>query len=76
LLKEFVRQSIFPEALAIFELQSVSTGKGEVELEKWQRLFLGQSVSDLLAEETEGPGGDRGGQKRRRRRRGGRNRKR
>jgi poly(A) polymerase len=74
--KEFVRQSIFPEALAIFELQSVSTGKGGAEIEKWQRLFLGQSVSDLLAEETEGPGGDRGGQKRRRRRRGGRNRKR
>ncbi len=74
--KEFVRQSIFPEALAIFELQSISTGKGEVELEKWQRLFLGLNVSDLLAEETEGPGGDRAGQKRRRRRRGGRNRKR
>jgi poly(A) polymerase len=74
--KEFVRQSIFPEALAIFELQSASTGKGSAELEKWQRLFLGQNVSDLLAEEPAGPGGDRTGQKRRRRRRGGRNRKR
>ena len=74
--KEFVRQSIFPEALAIFELQSISTGKGEAELEKWQRLFLGQNVSDLLAEETEGPGAERAGQKRRRRRRGGKSRKR
>ena len=68
--KEFVRQSIFPEALAIFELHAAATGKGHEQLEKWQALFGGQQVSDLLADE---PQGERG-TKRRRRRRGGRGR--
>ena len=70
--KEFVRQSIFPEALAIFELHSAASGKGHEQLEKWQALFGGQQVSDLLADEPQGTG--ERGTKRRRRRRGGRGR--
>ena len=70
--KEFVRQSIFPEALAIFELHSAATGKGQEQLEKWQALFGGQQVSDLLADEPQSAG--ERGTKRRRRRRGGRGR--
>ena len=43
----FVRQSIFPEALAVFELSVAATGRGADQLQKWQTAFAGQDFSQL-----------------------------
>ncbi|HWE26113.1 MAG TPA: polynucleotide adenylyltransferase PcnB, partial [Myxococcales bacterium] len=43
----FVRQSIFPEALAVFELSVAATGRGAEQLQKWQAAFAGQDFSQL-----------------------------
>ena len=43
----FVRQSIFPEALAVFELSVAATGRGADQLDKWQQVFAGQDFSQL-----------------------------
>jgi tRNA nucleotidyltransferase/poly(A) polymerase len=45
----FVRQSIFPEALAVFELSVAATGRGADQLQKWQSAFAGQDFSHLEA---------------------------
>jgi poly(A) polymerase len=68
----FVRQSYFPEALAVFELSVAATGQGHEQLSKWQQTFAGQDLSQVHAEER--GGGDKAPHKRRsrggRRRRG------
>ena len=78
----FARQSIFPEALAIFELSVAATGKGADQLARWQNVFGSQDFSSLVEEPDRKPanpprrgggGGGDGAQKRRRR--GGRRRK-
>ena len=66
---QFARESIFPEALAIFELNAAATGQGIDQLARWQSIFLGQPVAELQVEPP--PGADRP----RRRRRGGRGRR-
>jgi tRNA nucleotidyltransferase/poly(A) polymerase len=75
----FVRQSYFPEALAVFELSVAATGRGHDHLARWQAIFAGQDLSQLPAEEetTEKPRGSAAAADgtRRRRRRGGRGRK-
>src|SRR6266849_1428096 len=43
----FARQSIFPEALAVFELSVAATGRGADQLQKWQAIFAGQDFSQL-----------------------------
>jgi poly(A) polymerase len=67
----FARQSIFPEALAVFELSVAATGRGSEQLARWQSVFAGQPVSELEIDEKptrrEGP-------PEKRRRRGGRGR--
>ena len=67
----FARQSIFPEALAVFELACAASGRGADKLSRWQAIFAGQPVSELEVEEKpkgrDGPAGKR-------RRRGGRGR--
>ncbi len=67
----FARQSIFPEALAVFELSVAATGRGSEQLARWQSVFAGQPVSELEIDEKptrrEGPPDKR-------RRRGGRGR--
>jgi hypothetical protein len=75
----FARQSIFPEALAIFELSVAATGKGAEQLSRWQAVFSSQDFSSFVEEPEKKPvtprrgaGGD-GAHKRRRR--GGRRRK-
>ena len=74
----FVRQSIFPEALAVFELSVAATGRGADQLQKWQSLFAGQDFSQLEDEPERRPSARSAaaspGQPRRRRRRGGRGR--
>ncbi len=67
---QFARESIFPEALAVFELNAAATGKGIEALARWQAIFLGQPVAELQIEVPR-EGGDRP----RRRRRGGRGRR-
>jgi len=67
----FVRQSYFPEALAVFELSVAATGQGHEQLAKWQHLFGGQDLSRVQADE-ERPGA---GAPRKRRSRGGRRRR-
>jgi poly(A) polymerase len=69
----FVRQSYFPEALAVFELSVAATGQGHDQLSKWQQTFAGQDLSqvhagDGRAEKAPHKRRSRGG----RRRRGGR----
>ncbi|HYV68285.1 MAG TPA: polynucleotide adenylyltransferase PcnB [Myxococcales bacterium] len=73
----FVRQSIFPEALAVFELSVAATGRGADQLQKWQALFAGQDFSQLEPEERRRTGASRSASAppRRRRRRGGRSRR-
>src|SRR5438067_12272 len=72
-----VRQSIFPEALAVFELSVAATGRGADQLQKWQVIFAGQDFSQLEATAAHrpprapAPSGEH-----RRRRRGGRRRSR
>ena len=72
----FVRQSYFPEALAVFELSVAATGQGHEQLAKWQHVFAGQDLSQVRPEEERAQAG--GARKRRsrggRRRRGGRGR--
>jgi len=72
----FVRQSIFPEALAVFELSVAATGRGADQLQKWQAIFAGQDFSQLEAEsDRRRPAASRSSSSaapRRRRRRGGR----
>jgi hypothetical protein len=46
-MQSFVRQSIFPEALAVFELSVAATGRGADQLQKWQRAFADQDFSQL-----------------------------
>jgi len=58
----FVRQSIFPEALAVFELSVAATGRGADQLQKWQAIFAGQDFSQL---EPESDRRRRGGRPRR-----------
>lgn len=70
--ESFARQSIFPEALAVFELSVAAAGKGAEQLARWQAVFAGQPVSELEVEEK-APRRE-GGQGPRRRRRGGRGR--
>jgi len=70
-----VRQSIFPEALAVFELSVAATGRGADQLQKWQAIFAGQDFSQLEAEsDRRRPAASRSSSSapRRRRRRGGR----
>jgi poly(A) polymerase len=75
--QDFARQSIFPEALAVFELSCAATERGSEQLARWQAVFAGQ---DLSAVEMERPdaaehgGGGKGDGTRRRRRRGGKRR--
>jgi poly(A) polymerase len=45
--QSLVRQSIFPEALAVFELSVAATGRGADQLEKWQAAFARQDFSQL-----------------------------
>jgi hypothetical protein len=68
--QDFARQSIFPEALAVFELSVAATERGMEQLARWQAIFAGQDLSLLEPDVTDAPGprGDRP----RRRRRGGR----
>jgi poly(A) polymerase len=74
----FAKQSIFPEALAIFELSVAATGKGAEQLARWQSVFQSQDFSSFVEETEKKPasprrGGGDGAPKRRRR--GGRRRK-
>src|SRR5207237_1267272 len=46
----FARQSIFPEALAVFELSVAAAGRGADQLQKWQSVFAGQDFSQLEPE--------------------------
>jgi poly(A) polymerase len=68
----FARQSIFPEALAVFELSVAAARRGGEQLARWQAIFAGQPVSELEVEEK--PPRHESGQGPRRRRRGGRGR--
>ncbi|HTO96491.1 MAG TPA: polynucleotide adenylyltransferase PcnB [Myxococcales bacterium] len=69
----FVRQSYFPEALAVFELTVAATGEGHEQLAKWQQTFAGQDLSLVHGqEEHEGKGTHRRRGRGGRRRRGGR----
>ena len=68
--QDFTRQSIFPEALAVFELSVAATGRGADQLARWQAIFAGQDLSLLEPEVTEASGSR--GDRPRRRRRGGR----
>ncbi len=74
----FGRQSIFPEALAVFELSVAATGRGADQLQKWQAIFAGQDFSQLEPDtDHRRPGRSASaspGPPRRRRRRGGRSR--
>jgi Poly A polymerase head domain/Probable RNA and SrmB- binding site of polymerase A/Polymerase A arginine-rich C-terminus len=70
----FAKQSIFPEALAIFELSVAATGKGAEQLSRWQGVFSSQDFSSLVEEPSEKKpassrrgGGSSDAQKRRRR---------
>ncbi|TMA12499.1 MAG: hypothetical protein E6J86_12255 [Deltaproteobacteria bacterium] len=67
----FVRQSYFPEALAVFELSVAATGQGHEQLAKWQHLFSGQDLSHVQADEER----PQAGAPRKRRSRGGRRRR-
>src|SRR4051812_4515115 len=82
----FARQSIFPEALAIFELSVAATGKGAEQLSRWQVVFSSQDFASLGEEPDRKPaaprrggggggGGGGGNGAHKRRRRGGRRRK-
>ncbi|MFL5456987.1 MAG: hypothetical protein ACJ78X_11340, partial [Myxococcales bacterium] len=81
----FARQSIFPEALAIFELSVAATGRGAEQLSRWQTVFSSQDFSSLGEEPDRKPpaprrgggggGGGGGNGAHKRRRRGGRRRK-
>ncbi|TMB31123.1 MAG: hypothetical protein E6J62_04420 [Deltaproteobacteria bacterium] len=76
----FARQSIFPEALAIFELSVAATGKGAEQLSRWQAVFSSQDFSSFVEESEKKPasprrGGSGGDGANKRRRRGGRRRK-
>jgi len=76
----FARQSIFPEALAIFELSVAATGKGAEQLSRWQAVFSTQDFSALVEDVEKKPAGPRrggggGDGAHKRRRRGGRRRK-
>jgi poly(A) polymerase len=67
----FARQSIFPEALAVFELSVAATGRGADQLARWQGVFAGQDFSTLEPDE-ERPDRSRSPDSTRRRRRRGR----
>ena len=75
----FAKQSIFPEALAIFELSVAATGRGAEQLSRWQGVFSSQDFSSFVEEPERKPpsprrgGGGEGAKKRKRR--GGRRRK-
>jgi tRNA nucleotidyltransferase/poly(A) polymerase len=69
----FVRQSFFPEALAVFELTVAATGVGADSLARWQARFAGQDVTEPPPREQHAEPGQ-GEPRRRRRRRGGRRR--
>jgi hypothetical protein len=75
----FARQSIFPEALAIFELSVAATGKGAEQLARWQSVFSSQDFSSFTEEAEKKPAPARRGggadAAHKRRRRGGRRRK-
>src|SRR5438045_277046 len=76
----FARQSIFPEALAIFELSVAATGEGAEQLSRWQAVFSSQDFSSFVEESEKKPasprrGGSGGDGANKRRRRGGRRRK-
>jgi poly(A) polymerase len=63
----FVKQSYFPEALAVFELSVAATGRGHEQLAKWQSIFASTDLSQVRADDEKSEEGPR-----RRRRRGGR----
>ncbi len=69
----FVKQSFFPEALAVFELTVAATGLGADALQRWQARFHGQDIAEpplregQQFEQSDGP-------RKKRRRRGGRRR--
>jgi len=71
----FVRQSIFPEALAVFELSVAASGRGADQLQKWQSLFARQDFSQLEEQRRGAHGAAAEERPRRRRRRGGRSRR-
>jgi poly(A) polymerase len=74
----FAKQSIFPEALAIFELSVAATGKGAEQLARWQAVFSTQDFASFTEEPEKKPAGARrggGDAAHKRRRRGGRRRK-
>ena len=72
----FVRQSFFPEALAVFELLVAATGSGHEALARWQARFAGQDVAEPASApgHGHGPEGAQDAHRRKRRRRGGRRR--
>ena len=70
--QDFARQSIFPEALAVFELSVAAVGRGADQLARWQGIFAGQDLSLIEPEREEGAEKTAGGP--RRKRRGGRRR--
>ena len=72
-LASYARQSIFPEALAVFELTVAATGEGAEALARAQAVFAGQDLSQIEPEpdaRAEGPQRAPDGSKRRRRRGG------
>jgi poly(A) polymerase len=71
----FARQSIFPEALAIFELSVAATGRGADQLSRWQAVFSTQDFSSLGEPEPRKPSRRSAEPAQKRRRRGGRRRK-
>ena len=70
--QDFARQSIFPEALAVFELSVAAVRRGADQLARWQAIFAGQDLS-LIEREVEEPA-EKPGDRPRRKRRGGRRR--
>jgi poly(A) polymerase len=68
--QSFARQSIFPEALAVFELSVAATGRGDDQLARWQAVFAGQDFSKLEPDEDEPSASRSSGPARKRRRRG------
>jgi poly(A) polymerase len=67
----FVRQSYFPEALAVFELTVAATGEGHEHLARWQQTFAGQDLSQVHGpEDRTGKGAHKRGRGGRRRRGG------
>ena len=72
--QQLARQSIFPEALAVFELSVAATGQGGDALARWQGVWNSQPPPQLEPELMPRSEGGGGGEGKRRRRRGGKRR--